>query len=94
MWVMFCRVGIITTKTLLLSTKFREIHIGHLHHKREIKFMSTQEVKGIVLRYMRSLSGTDAWHNLKGYKGAIQACEAFIWDENQGMICQFSHNII
>jgi hypothetical protein len=79
---------------LWASTKFREIHIGHLHHKKEIKFMSTQEVKGIVLRYMRSLSGTDAWHNLKGYKGAIQACEAFIWDENQGMICQFSHNII
>lgn len=78
---------------LWAQTKYREIHIGHLHHKREIKFMSTQEVKGIVLRYMRSLSGTDAWHNLKGYKGAVQACEAFIWDENEGMICQFSHNI-
>tara|TARA_R110000765_G_scaffold59171_2_gene115316 strand:+ start:176 stop:1423 length:1248 start_codon:yes stop_codon:yes gene_type:complete len=75
------------------STKYREIHIGHLHHKKEIKFMSTREVKGIVIRYMRSLSGTDAWHNLKGYKGSIQACEAFIWDENQGMVCQFSHNL-
>ena len=79
---------------LWAETQFREIHIGHLHHKKEIKFMSTNENKGMVVRYMRSLSGTDAWHNLKGYKGAIQACEAFIWCENEGLICQFSHNLI
>lgn len=76
------------------STQFREIHVGHLHHKKEIKYMSTQEQKGIVIRFMRSLSGTDAWHNNKGYKGAIQSCEAFIWDENEGLICQFAHNLI
>ena len=75
------------------KTKYREIHVGHLHHKKEIKFLATQENKGITIRYMRSLSGTDAWHNLKGYKGGIQACEAFIWDENEGLICQFSHNL-
>ena len=75
------------------KTKYREIHVGHLHHKKEIKFMATQEHKGITVRFMRSLSGTDAWHNLKGYKGGIQACEAFIWDENEGLICQFSHNL-
>jgi len=78
---------------LWASTKYREVHIGHLHHKKEIKFMSTNEHKGMVIRYMRSLSGTDAWHNLKGYTGGIQACEAFIWDENEGLICQFSHNL-
>ena len=55
--------------------------------------MATQEHKGIVIRFMRSLSGTDAWHNLKGYTGGVQACEAFIWDENEGLICQFSHNL-
>ena len=79
---------------LWAQTQFREIHIGHLHHKKEIKYMSTQEHKGVTVRYMRSLSGTDAWHNLKGYKGAVQACEAFIWCEKEGLICQFSHNLI
>jgi|TARA_R100000664_G_scaffold34160_1_gene54488 hypothetical protein len=78
---------------LWAETKYREVHIGHLHHKKEIKFMATQEHKGIVIRFMRSLSGTDAWHNLKGYTGGVQACEAFIWDENEGLICQFSHNL-
>ena len=75
------------------QTKYREIHVGHLHHKKEIKFMSTQEHKGMVIRFMRSLSGTDAWHNLKGYKGGIQSCEMFIWDENDGLVCQFAHNL-
>lgn len=79
---------------LWASTQFREIHIGHLHHKKEIKFMSTQEIKGMVIRYMRSLSGTDAWHNIKGYTGGVRSCEAFIWDENEGLICQFSHNLV
>lgn len=75
------------------ETKFREVHVGHLHHKKEIKFMATQEHKGMVIRFMRSLSGTDAWHNLKGYKGGIQSCEMFVWDENDGLVCQFAHNI-
>tara|TARA_R110000744_G_scaffold168571_1_gene286299 strand:+ start:26673 stop:27914 length:1242 start_codon:yes stop_codon:yes gene_type:complete len=78
---------------LWASTKYREVHVGHLHHKKEIKFMSTQEHKGMVVRFMRSLSGTDAWHNLKGYTGGVQGCEAFIWDEKEGLICQFSHNL-
>jgi len=75
------------------KTKYREIHVGHLHHKKEIKFMSTQEHKGMVIRFMRSLSGTDAWHDLKGYKGAIQSCEMFIWDKENGLVCQFAHNL-
>ncbi len=79
---------------LWAKTQFREIHVGHLHHKKEIKFMSTQEIKGITIRFMRSLSGTDAWHNLKGYTGGIRSCEAFIWDENEGLICQFAHNLV
>ena len=75
------------------DTKYREIHLGHLHHKREIKYMSTQEYNGVEVRYMRSLSGTDAWHNQKGYKGSVQSAEAFVWNKNEGLIGQFNFNL-
>ena len=75
------------------DTKYREFHLGHLHHKREIKYKSTQEYKGIVIRYLRSLGGEDSWHNIKGYIGSIQTAESFVWNKNEGLIANFSHNL-
>ena len=45
---------------IMASTQFREIHIGHLHHKKEIKYNVNARTQRMVVRYMRSLSGTDA----------------------------------
>jgi len=76
------------------NTKFREIHIGHLHHRKEIKYLSTQEIKGVVVRYLRSLSGTDQWHYSKGFVGNIKGSEAFLWNNNSGLICMFENNLV
>lgn len=75
---------------LWAETKYREWHLGHIHQKKEIKWISTQEHKGTVIRYMRSLSGTDAWHNKKGYINNVRAGEGFIWNKDNGLICQFT----
>lgn len=75
---------------LWADTKYREWHLGHIHQKKEIKWISTQEHKGTVIRYMRSLSGTDAWHNKKGYINNVRAGEGFIWSKDNGLICQFT----
>ena len=45
---------------------YREFHLGHLHHKKEGKFNATNELQGVMVRYMSSLSGTDSWHHKKG----------------------------
>lgn len=75
---------------LWAETKYREWHLGHIHQKKEIKWISTQEHKGTTIRYMRSLSGTDAWHNKKGYINNVRAGEGFIWNKDNGLICQFT----
>ncbi|QDP49467.1 MAG: hypothetical protein Unbinned2716contig1000_48 [Prokaryotic dsDNA virus sp.] len=75
------------------DTKYREFHLGHLHHKRDIKYKSSQAYKGIVIRYLRSLGGEDTWHNIKGYVGSIQSAESFIWNKDEGLIANFSHNL-
>lgn len=75
------------------ATKYREWHLGDKHHKREIKWISTEEFKGTTVRFMRTLTSTDAWHYSKGYINNLRAGEGFIWDANNGLVCQFSANL-
>jgi hypothetical protein len=75
------------------QTKFHEWHLGHYHHKKQIKFQSVDEQKGCVIRFMRSLSGTDAWHNLKGYVQNVQSAEAFIWHKTDGLVAHQFFNL-
>ena len=70
------------------KTKYREWHLGHLHHKKQMQWQTIGENKGCTVRYMSSISGTDAWHNQKGYKGALKSSESFIWSKKTGLICQ------
>ena len=69
--------------------KYAEWHLGDIHHKKDIKWLSTEDMMGIAVRYLRSITSTDAWHDSKGYVGNPHAGEAFIWDRNNGMVCQF-----
>jgi predicted phosphodiesterase len=67
-----------------LST-FREFHLGHEHRKKEIKFKSTEEYQGVIIRYFNSLSATDSWHHKRGYVGAKRSAEALLWDKTKGL---------
>jgi hypothetical protein len=69
--------------------KYAEWHLGDIHHKKDIKWLSTEDMMGIAIRFMRSLTSTDEWHDSKAYVGNPHAGEAFIWDKNYGMVCQF-----
>ena len=80
-------------KQMWSETKFHEWHLGHLHHKKQFQFQSVAEQKGCTIRYMRSLSGTDAWHNLKGYVQNIQSAESFIWHKTDGLVCHQFFNL-
>lgn len=78
---------------LWASTRFREWHLGDKHHKRELQWQSTKEYKGVMVRYMRSLTSTDVWHHKKGYVGNLRSGEAFIWHKDRGNIGQFTASI-
>jgi hypothetical protein len=74
-------------------TKYREIHIGHLHKKREVRWVSTDTHVGTVVRMLPSLCGTDKWHFDKGYVNKLQAGEAYLWDKQNGNIGYFTVNL-
>lgn len=78
-------------------TVYREFHLGHQHRKLAVRHVvksdMIQEELALLVRYMSSLSGTDAWHDQQGYIGPIRAAEAFLWNKEEGMIASFNSNI-
>lgn len=60
-------------------TKYREFHVGHLHHE------VTNEEHGVIVRYLSTLTGTDAYHFEHGYVGSQQKSQAFLWHKNRGL---------
>ena len=79
---------------LWAKAKFREWHLGDIHHKKVWKLKGEDDDGGVNIRYMRSLSGDDAWHSQKGYSGAIKGAEAYIWSYDWGMSANINYNII
>lgn len=68
------------------ETKFREIHIGHLHKtKLDEKF-------GIRVRTLSALTPPDAWHAENGFVGNLRSAEGFIWNKQEGLISVVYHN--
>lgn len=60
-------------------TKFREWHSGHLHSEH------TEEVNGVIIRNLSSVTGTDTWHHNSGYVGSLKKCQSFLWDKQGGL---------
>lgn len=67
------------------ETQHREFHLGHMHHKKEMKYKSTQEYQGVIVRFMSSLTATDSWHFKKGFVNSKRTAEAYIWDKEKGL---------
>lgn len=76
-------------KAEFAKTDYHEWHLGDKHHKKDIKFTPTEEVDGIIIRFLSSLTALDEWHYSKGYM-AKQAAQGFIYDKKNGWVCQFN----
>lgn len=77
---------------LWASTKYREVHLGHLHKSKSVKYTNVDEYQGFKIRIINSLSGTDAWHYSKGYM-SLKGAEAFLWDKEKGLIANYFYNL-
>lgn len=56
-----------------------EWHLGHFH--REMLF----EEVGVVVRFLSSLCGTDAWHSNKGFVGNRPRATSMTFDKDRGL---------
>ena len=73
------------------ETKYRYWYLHHIHHKVKYKWLDAKDFIGVTVEYMRSPSGTDSWHNRKGFTGVQKAVEGFIHSKESGQIARLVH---
>ncbi len=69
------------------NARFREVHLGHYHTQR------VYEQHWVIVRYMNSISWTDAWHEENWYIWNIRWWTAFVRSLNEWLSWQFTFNI-
>lgn len=67
------------------ETKHRYVYTHHIHHKFSKDFI------GCTVESLRSPSGTDSWHHVKGYQHAPKAVEGFIHHKKHGQVARLTH---
>ena len=88
------------SKAMWSDTKYHEWHLGHIHRKRSTKYVvldkgnELAEDLGVTVRYLSSLTGTEEWHHKKGFVGNTKAADAFIWNDERGLIAHLNSNLI
>lgn len=67
-----------------------EWHLGHKHTQRKFSTRDMDTMNGVVVRWLASLSATDAWHFDNLYVGNKRAAELFIYDKERGNVGSFT----
>jgi hypothetical protein len=75
------------------ETTCREWHVGHVHKRKEMRYNAGDAFGGVGVRVLPSLSGTDAWHYVKGYVKTARAAEAYLWSKRDGYVGHFAVNV-
>jgi hypothetical protein len=84
----FDRIMAAERPDLWSACAWREIHTGHVHHRRLI------ELKGAAIRTLPSLRPPCAWSAENGFIGSIRAAESYIWNRNEGLIGTATYSIL
>lgn len=72
---------------------FVEVHRGHLHTNKSAKLAAIEELAGITVRNLSSMSATDYWHDSKGFIGNIKKAQAFLYHRKNGLQCIMNYNV-
>jgi hypothetical protein len=75
------------------SVKHIEVHRGHLHSLKTNIMGQVEELNGIAVRHLGSMSPTDQWHDDSGYISAVKRAHAFVWHKKDGMQCEYYYNL-
>lgn len=77
----------IEVPNLWSKAKYREMHLAHYHCEK------TEEIGGVIYRWLPSVTGPDQWHYDSGYIGAYPRSYSFTWRKEGGLESINSVNI-
>ena len=75
------------------EVKYVEVHRGHLHTNKSYKMQAVEELNGLTVRNLSSMSATDEWHDMKGYVGNVKKASAFVWSKYNGVQAKLNYNV-
>jgi hypothetical protein len=75
------------------SSKFKEIHAGHLHKSVKKVFSSEDEFNGVLLRNYNSVCSSDSWHSENGFIGSVKKATALLYDKDKGRVAEYYYTI-
>jgi len=67
------------------NVDYIEVHRGHYHTNKAVKLQAIEELNGITVRNLSSMSATDFWHDSKGFIGNIKKAQAFLYHRVNGL---------
>lgn len=79
------------SKHIWAETEFRYIYLHHIHHFKKFIMNLGKDYHGIVMEYLRSPSGTDSWHHLKGFQHAPKGINGFVHHKKFGQVARLTH---
>ena len=53
----------------------------------------TEDMGGVVIRYLPTICNASYWENQQGYRSAVKAMMAFVWNETTGLREMWQSNI-
>ena len=68
------------------ETKYRFVHLGHIHHRKTFATQPIQAMPGVTVEFLDALCTPDSWHCEHGYVGITPATQAFTHHKEWGMI--------
>lgn len=80
-------------KNLWSDTVYVEVHRGHYHTNKAMKLQAIEELNGITVRNLSSMSATDYWHDSKGFIGNIKKAQAFVYSRQNGLQGILNYNV-
>jgi len=72
--------------------KFKYWYLGHIHREKNVEFIYGEDVEGVLVEYLPSLSGHNTWGHDKGYK-SVRGCKAYIHNKNRGRTDTYNYNV-
>lgn len=58
---------------------WREWQVGHYHARKQYHYMPLVDERGVIVRVLPALSGTDAWHAEMGFIGSKRAASLIVY---------------
>ena len=80
-------------KNMWSDVAYVEVHRGHYHTNKAMKLQAIEELNGITVRNLSSMSATDYWHDSKGFIGNIKKAQAFIYSRENGLQGILNYNV-